>query len=108
KNLEVQATNTIIIESQREISPDHTNMKKRRENKEASLINGDNNTIQSDNSRSYTSKRQNEQTLNSSSLARNNSSEGFYSQQLLISNNTLFSSYRSPNKYAGLISGGGN
>ncbi|CAG8676641.1 10253_t:CDS:10, partial [Dentiscutata erythropus] len=117
ENLEVQATDTIIIESQREISPDRTNLltsndisfsSDRSPNEYAGLISGGgNDTIQKDNSHSYMSNRQNKQTLNSSS-ARNNSPEGFYSQQLLTSNDTTFFSDRSPNKYAGLISGGGN
>ncbi|CAG8853921.1 18085_t:CDS:2, partial [Gigaspora margarita] len=108
KNLEEQATEMIIIESQREISPVRTNVKKRRGNKEASLISGDNDMIQKDNSRSHMSKntiRQNEQTLNISPSVRNNSSEDFYVQQLLTSNDASFSSDRSPNEDAGLISG---
>ncbi|CAG8713364.1 3203_t:CDS:2, partial [Dentiscutata erythropus] len=95
----------IIIESQREISPDRTNMKRRRGNKEAILTSGDNDMIQKDNSHSHMSKNTNEQPLNISSSVRNNSSEDFYGQQSLTSNDTSFSSDRSPNEDADLISG---
>ncbi|CAG8727536.1 5640_t:CDS:2, partial [Cetraspora pellucida] len=105
ENLEVQATDTIIIESQREISPDRINVKRRRGNKEASLTSGDNDMIQKNNSHSHMSKNTNEQPLNISSSVRNNSSEDFYSQQSLTSNDTSFSSDRSPNEDADLISG---
>ncbi|CAG8496008.1 5226_t:CDS:2, partial [Dentiscutata heterogama] len=103
ENLEVQAMDTIIIESQREISPDHTNVKRRRGNKKASLTSGNNDMIQKDNLRSHMSKNTNEQPLNISSSVRNNLSEDFYSQQSLTSNDTSFSLDRSPNEDANLI-----